>query len=208
MNINGSLHLPLSIALSIITFTGLGLIGLERNLKNITELQLRLDRCVGKTAIEYKNTLTKIEKINKKIKVARIALALSNIEPEAAMALSVYLKKLIFSQNLLITKWRAKNVLWLSNKLCKKNSDLSGPMPTLPWVRDPPDMLGQKPLRWTGKHTEVFRIWLYHKPRYSSATLEGDPNELFKANWKYFLPEKSLFTPLSNIVGQIGANIF
>lgn len=186
-NRDGTLAIPLSLALLILLFSALALWGLLRHWQKLTEIQLRLDKCTGQAALELRNTINFIETANGRIEKIRIALASATLTgalaPEAVVALRAALTSQIALQDLRKAKWQLKRVSWLATGECTRRGDRPVPLPSLDCQRDPPDEIGQRPLRWKGEVPEDFQIAAYHSPRAAGARVARQKGKEWHAEW-------------------------
>jgi hypothetical protein len=139
----------------------------------LVEVQLRLDRCTGQAAQELKTAFERIQALNRAIQAARAALVAGAILPEAAAAAKEALQIAYAAQELAIAAWHARRAYWMIRQGCGESGDSAEPLPSLPWTRDLPDVLGPKPLRWTSESTE-FRIRARNRSRHAAAKLVGE----------------------------------
>lgn len=168
----GVLQIPLMIAMGIIAITGLMTWGILRLWRHHAETQLRLDQCVGHTALELKERLKSIDSSNLIIKGLReaIAAAQASLHPELIPPLQEALEGEVFEQEAVQAKWDFAQASWIARRGCDgKSGDLGIPLPSMQWMRPPPDLLGQRPLVWTGSHPADLRIQLIHLPRAAAA---------------------------------------
>ncbi|HLD98802.1 MAG TPA: hypothetical protein VJB59_01000 [Bdellovibrionota bacterium] len=184
----GSLHVPLLIATLLLSTTGFGIWGVMRSWQNIMKLQLRLDRCVGEAALEFRDRLKLIESANTRIKALRIALAAATIKPILKPPLKVALTIEVARQDYQIARWKFKQADWLLKRGCGKPGDFARPLPAFQYTRFPPDPIGQQPLSWPGEYPNVFRFQAAHLPRVSAAQVYspqkgGNFNGKFSAHW-------------------------
>lgn len=174
----GILHVPLALSLVAITLLGLGSWGVMRHWRKLTETQLRLDRCVGGIAMELQETLEGIDDDNDRITAIRAALLAANLLPPSIPPLRASLAAVVLHQEYLRGKWKLNQALWLVRRGCGEFKDQAGPLPELSLLRDPPDFLGPRGLRWVPAPPESgFRIDVRFAPRASSAKV------LKKARW-------------------------
>ncbi|OFZ56030.1 MAG: hypothetical protein A2428_13835 [Bdellovibrionales bacterium RIFOXYC1_FULL_54_43] len=184
----GSLHAPLLIATLLLTTAGFGIWGVMRSWQNTMKLQLRLDRCVGEAALEFRNRLYIIESANTRIRALRIALAAATIKPILKPPLKVALTIEAARQDYQIARWKLKQADWLLKRGCGKPGDLALPLPAFQWTRLPADPIGQQPLSWPGEYPNVFRFQAAHFPRISAAQVHpsqkgGSFNGKPSAHW-------------------------
>lgn len=168
-NSQGILQIPLALALLAIVSGSVGCWELLRRWRNLAELQLRLDRCTGQTALEFKNTLEKMISSNQKIKAIRASI-LATQGPSASLSpLQATLIAVVGYQESQRIQWETERVLWISKQKCGSHSDVPLPLPPMDWIRDPPDHLGLQPLRWIGPIPEEFHFEISHFPRAAAA---------------------------------------
>jgi hypothetical protein len=169
----GSLTLPLALMLVAGTFMSFGTWGLMRRWRHLTELQDRLDRCVGETALELRGSLTRIEDANRRMAELRAAQAIaaaSGLAGETLAALEVQASL----QDLELLRWKARQARWLAERGCDRVQDLPVPLPEMGWFRPPPDPLGPQPLRWQPGVPRDLKIGLFHSPRAAAARVSAD----------------------------------
>jgi hypothetical protein len=170
----GALHVVMMIALMELAGAGFGVWGLLRHWRGLTETQLRLDRCVGKSALELKHTLVQIEEGNTTIRVLRAAVAVATplghgAEPRALLEVAVR------GQDLLLVRWQARRAEWLARRGCGEGRDLPYPLPSMSWVRPPEDLIGPQALSWEPGVPRSLRVQLVHLPRAAAARVEAQP---------------------------------
>ena len=119
----GVLTVPLLVLLMACALLGLGTLGLMRHWRHLTELQLRLDRCVGTAALDLKKTLERIEAGNTRLKALRAAQAAATLV-EAAGSLVPLMEAEATHQQLEILRWRARQAEWLALRGCDGKADL------------------------------------------------------------------------------------
>ncbi len=189
----GALSLPMAIALMAIAIAGMGIWGLLRHWRHQVELQLRLDRCVGKTALDLKRSLLAIEGENAEIRRIRIALLALTLEPPAKAALESALLVEVGRQETELALWEGRRLAWLARRGCDGRGDSPVPLPGQSWQRDPPDVNGPQPLRWTLGVGKKLHIELVHLPRAAAAEVTGnrtkgafhvDVGSDWRANWE------------------------
>lgn len=186
----GILHVPLALLTVVLLVAGLGIWALLHHWKNLTQTQLRLDRCTGETALELKSKLRKIGKANVRIKAERIAEAVAMVPlPEAAQAMKLVVIAEMAHQEEMRAEWIAKQAKWLLQKGCGAKGDFTLPLPSLKWEREPADELGPNALDLS-ELPRSFRIEARHSPRASAAEVyRGDKNDEpddpteWKARW-------------------------
>lgn len=169
----GALTLPMTLMLSVVMVASVGLLSLMFRWRSLAAHQLRLDRCVGSVAIDLRDSLLTIQRINREITGLRASLAVATIAPPVRATLQATLEAEVVRQELERGRWGARRIKWLARRGCDGEGDIPFLLPEQPWTRDPPDFLGPRPLRWTGDLQAVFRIELHHSPRHSAAEVSA-----------------------------------
>jgi hypothetical protein len=180
----GALSIPLLLALLAISCLGLATWGMMRHWRHLTELQLKLDRCVGDTALDLKRALQEIERANRHIQMLRAAQAASGLaggvgELRPLMILEAR------RQDLEILRWNTKQARWLVQRGCGGAGGVPLPLPSMKWFRAPPDPIGPQPLEWAPGMPRILKLQLTHTPRAAAAVVQpGEGNETsWKASW-------------------------
>ena len=166
---SGVLVMPLGLALVFLGLMALGTLGLMRNWRKLTEVQLRLDRCVGKVAMELRNEQNSIESANRRMEMLRVAIPPAAIYPAVAAALQRALELQALLEEVTLRRWQARRIAWMLERGCDHSRDFPRPLPAMPWIHDPPDPVGARPLRWPPDARLEFRIQLNHSPRHAAA---------------------------------------
>ena len=194
----GALSLPLGALFVVLSLASLGLLGLMQQWRNLTALQLRLDRCTAQTAIALKSNLRSVEATNQIIAKTRLLLAAALIPtPGAVPALRQALIASAAYQEWLRGEWEIRRLGWLTRTGCPELLDRSSPFPKFPWFRDPPDPIGPRPLRWIKGMDHQFRLQLSRKSRSAAAEVsdQGDQQHApakWKAVWTRPRPEAEI----------------
>lgn len=165
---NGAVSVPVALLVGITMSFGIGGWTLLHRWRMLTELQLRLDRCTGEAAQDTKKAFERIQVLNRAIRIARATLEASVVLPEAAEAAREALRLAAAAEEALVAAWRAKRAFWAIRRGCGGSGDRATALPSLPWARDPPDLIGPKPLRWESD-TSTFRIQATNGTRSSAA---------------------------------------
>jgi hypothetical protein len=184
MNREGStalLFLPVLIILS----TALGLVTIEFHWRRVVSTQLRLDRCIAKTALEFKASIERIDALNSKIRALRLAIPPAFLKPPVAKALQESLRALVFVQDAELRRWNGlRRTQWLLQRGCGHRSDRVAPLPEQPWTRPPPDPIGPRALVWAHAGSPL-RIGVMHGKRSSQARIEKLERS-WRARWSSF----------------------
>ena len=180
----GVLQIPLAATLVIVTSTALILLGLSLHWRHLVELQLRLDNCVGSTALSLKSRLNSIDTMNTEIKILRASIAVS--PPHLKPALQAALGALAIAQEVKIQGWKIKQVLWIAQRGCDGKSDLALPLPGLHYSRAPPDAIGPQVTTWDSGEPQELRIRIRRASRFAAAeTGKKDSYAISnRKNWK------------------------
>ncbi len=181
-NHQGIMHIPLIFGLMVSTITGASLLGLHIHWRHLVELQLRLDRCVAKTALQMRDLNSAIEAANLRMTALRVSIAATSLAPSARVGLEAALRAEAFIQQSRLNRWRAKQAWWALKRGCDGFSDDLTLLPSLPWVTEPPDLLGPRPLHWPETEEHLFIIKLSRASRRSAARVERDLDH-WNAHW-------------------------
>lgn len=185
MNRTGSVATGMMLALLIFSTFAFGTWGVLRRWRHLVELQQRLDLCVGRAALDLRDRLDRIGKLNDKIRRVREALAVSTLAPEARPPLQVLLEALVLKQDYDRSVWAARQARWAVGLGCDGPPLQSAPLPSLALVRPPRDTLGPGPLAWrSGTAPTVWLISARARPRLSTAQVTQRKGQL--ANGKQY----------------------
>jgi hypothetical protein len=185
----GSMHLLLAVLLFFLTMSGFGVWSISRRWRHLVETQLRLNQCVGQVALQLRDSLNTLALANQRIYQVRLAMVAAVAEPSLLPALKTALQALVVQQEVAQIRWKVARARWLLPKACGNQPDLGLPLPGIPVTREVADILGPRPLRWTGQMPSVFYVRRLHSPRATSARIEGgsygNPGETAKwrATW-------------------------
>ncbi|MBI4925301.1 MAG: hypothetical protein HY843_05185, partial [Bdellovibrio sp.] len=117
LNRHGFLNIPLCICYTAFALMLFGTLGLLRRERHLVETQLRLDRCVEKTAINLHKTLNKIEDLNKDIRMTSAELMV-DIEPNSRIALQIKLSADVMAQEMIVRSWPKNQAQWIAQQGC------------------------------------------------------------------------------------------
>ena len=92
--------------------------------------------------------------------------------PETVLSLQIALHAEALFQDAQLRIWNFTQVQWISRRGCDGRSDYFFPLPSLSWIRDPPDAIGENELKWRGSTEKKLSIRLWKPPRRSSASVE------------------------------------
>ena len=138
------------------------------------ETQLRLNRCVGLSALALRRHLNLIENTNHAIHATRIAIRAAEVSLQfgAVPALRQAISVIVTAQEGSLAAWKVRQAVWLAREGCGKWGDLPAPLPDLQFRRGVPDDAGLQPLEWVGEKPHEFKIQVYHRPRVAVAKVE------------------------------------
>ncbi len=194
----GVLHIPMALALGIVLMTALGFWGILRQWRGLTSTQLRLDRCVGATALRIRNDLRSLDRDNRAILAARVGIAATMAFPPDDAPFRAALESLVLDQERIQLAWNLRRIQWGLSRGCDGVQDWAMPLSEFPFERPPPDVLGPGPLNWslhppTGRR--LLAVQLSHRPRHARAIVqEGEGNHVISSNWsaRFSSPEELL----------------
>jgi hypothetical protein len=184
----GSVTFPLLLLVVVLTGAMLACLSIGLLWRRKVKLQLRLDACVEKTALELESIQTQIESANRRMRIERAA-ALAAAGPTAGASLraaKVVLTAEMVYQEVLRAKWRARQALWIAQRGCDRKSDAFLPLPSLEWWRPPEDPVGPSALEWQGSKEGGLAIRLWNGNRFSAARVAVGTNTLerkWRARW-------------------------
>lgn len=181
----GSLNIPLALALLALAMASLGTWELLHRWRTLAVLQLRLDSCVGRTAADARDDLSRVGKSNQRMEAVRAAIALVPV-PHLRAALDAELAAEMALQEGIRLRWDARAAGWLLRRGCDGRNDLPMPLPLFPYDRQPPDSLGPRPSRWGDPRDRELVILLRHSPRVARARVEPENGKEIgnESSWK------------------------
>jgi len=182
----GSFHFPFLMFTFLGCMIGFGIWEYQRGWYDLVKRQLNLNCCVGKVALKLKQTLIRVESLNRKIIYFRalIACIIALTKDPFIQKYQTILSGLAFAQDQILQLWKIEKIRWLVHR-CGNPRIKVNPLPELRWIRPPADFIGPKPLEWEGDLPSAFWIQTSYFPRKSSAkvwkALENE--EDWKAEW-------------------------
>jgi hypothetical protein len=215
LGVAGVFHIFLMLITFILVSTGFGIWGVMKQWRILVQTQIRLDRCVGDTALELRNHLNSLVSINQRIFFLRQAIGLAKLEPWLIPPLEAELYIVVGKQEWMRNSWKIRELKWIAVQGCsfEKEKNLAVPLPDLPFARDLPDDKGPQALRWSrgtslirgvskmskmsgedkkgkfiGRPDRTFCIQLRSRSRNAAAKVEGgsDGSFLNKKKWEAF----------------------
>ena len=157
----------------------------------MTHHQLRLNRCVGQVALDFRDRLTKLESLNARIRFLRGSIRVARLVPHlipTIPALEFALFASAAEQDFLLLQWKVTQARWKLPGYCGSLQDRSQPLPALEWTRDGLDDVGPQPLEWSGGLPRVFSFQSGYLPRAAAARVEkvSERNSpRWKASWDH-----------------------
>lgn len=169
---DGMISASLALGVGVIAAAALGLLFALHRHHRLTRLQLELDACAGRAALELRATQRAIEGANRRMRAERAAAAATTVLlPPAAAALKSTLMAEAALQDLRRRGWELRRLSWLAGAGCGTGA-APLPLPALAWHRPPPDSLGPRPLLWRPGAGRRLGIVLRHRYRGSAAVVE------------------------------------
>jgi hypothetical protein len=168
----GMISAALVLGVGAIAAAAFGLLFALHRHHRLTRLQLELDTCAGRAALELRATQRAIEGANRRMRAERAAAAATTVLlPPAAAALKAALTAEVALQDLRRQSWELRRLSWLAAAGCGTGA-APPPLPALAWHRPPPDSLGPRPLEWRPGAGRRLKITLRHRHRGSAAVVE------------------------------------
>jgi hypothetical protein len=169
---HGFLSLPMSLLVSVLALSALGLLGLQAGWRSQARLQLHLDQCAAELALEIAKMNQRLEALNAQIRAARVARAAAMASGQAPVvaASAATLGSLILLQDAQRAFWAKLEIRWMLKRDCPLQPPALG---GLPWFRPPPDALGGRPLEWPPSRQREFVIHFHKKRRKSHASIRA-----------------------------------
>ncbi len=167
--VSGSIQVLMILLIFFFSFSGFGIWGFLRHWRFLVEDQFELDRCVGKSALDFRDSLNSIETSNRRIQELRASILLVQIQPELIPPLQLALQGVVLYQEKIRNQWEWKRVKRFTGFDCSKRRDQAEPLPRLEFVRDPPDELGSQILHWPGTMPMEFYFRIVRSSRGAAA---------------------------------------
>jgi hypothetical protein len=181
----GLMSLPLAFTLVAICGATFGTFLYFEAVKRAVRIQLEIDECAGRAALDLRDHQNRIESGNRRIRALRASIAgATALAPEALTALKASLKAEVAIQEGVLARWKYLAVSWSTmGAPCGKHRD-RGLLPAPPWGRSPPDPIGERPLEWTGIGRKQLLIRMMHVPRRTTVRVRENENEnRWMAEW-------------------------
>jgi hypothetical protein len=153
---------------------GYGTWGILRSWRGLVDTQLRLNRCTGELALEFRDHLNQIEHFNGVIRSLRASIRAATLalQPEVIPAFEVALVSAVTAQEGELLRWELTVLASGLRGDCRKAGDLADRFPALQYQRDVPDEIGMKPLEWRGEMPSEFHFQIVNGPRGAAAKIE------------------------------------
>lgn len=170
----------MAILTCLIGMSSIGIYQVLSDWKEMVKVQLHLDQCVLEAAQKFQNSMNQIEKSNTRIKIIRKALLPAQLLPKARIALSLALKIEVFNQKRVQITWKFFQTAWILRRGCNLPRGIAGPLPSLDWIRPPPDILGPQPLKRIHTNKNSFLVLAIRYPRKSAISIYEKKSNWFK----------------------------
>lgn len=175
----GSIQVLCIVCIFFVAMSGFGVWGVLRHWRFLVETQLRLNRCIGTVALDFRSTLNHLEKSNRRIRSLRAAIVAAHLQPETIPPLRTTLELSVAEQDWVLGQWQAKQAVWMVSFGCGNGGDLPMPLPSLGYFREPPDWIGSNPLQWVEMPKE-FHFQVSHHSRHAAARVSGRVHEAYE----------------------------
>ena len=111
LNQTGSLSILLCLWVLITVLSGLGILGFSRLLRTRVDTQLRLDRCVGEIAIEFRNELNRLVFLNRTIFRAKSNIKLAQVTGQFELIPGHIqtIETTVLKQDLVFARWHRRS---------------------------------------------------------------------------------------------------
>lgn len=181
----GALQLALGTALGTAAACALAFFAIGNHWTRQVRVQLELDRCVGRAALEFRGHLGSLERSNERLRVLRaaVAAALASGSPAAISAARAATSAQAKLQDLELLKWRHRQMRWNLEAECRPRM-LDAGLPDLPFRRPPRDLLGESPLDWDKRRPRRFSIAAARAGRQARAFVFGRTGTEWSASWR------------------------
>ncbi len=157
----GTLTMLFCFALIIVSSCGLCILGSLRYWRFSVETQLRLNRCVGAAAGEFRDLLNLLVALNHEIYGLRSVTTFA--EPSLVPFLKETLAQAVMDQESVYAKWNFKRLNWGTNEHCRGPTDTYLVLPEISLRRESDDQLGPKPFTWDDPvESSVFSVQALH----------------------------------------------
>ena len=185
LNEKGALSVLALAFVLIFAGMGFGIWGYLRHWRHLVQLQFRLDRCVGETALNLVSTMDRVEMLNSLIKTTRAAIAGCTFFCQSVIPILLNVQKAtVVGQDLSVNLWNSKAIPWLIKQGCDNQRDRAGEFPKLDYTRDLPDELGLGVLSRSPGALREFHIQVSHSPRHAAAVVKReDSGGQERARW-------------------------
>jgi hypothetical protein len=182
----GALQLALGTALGTAAVCAMAFFGIAQHWTRLVRVQLELDRCVGRAALEFRGHLDSLERSNQRLRVLRAAVgaALASGNPAAISAARGATSAQAGLQDLELLKWRHRQIRWILEAECRSRPPAPG-LPDLPFRRPPRDLWGETPLEWDAESPRRFSLIATRAGRQARAFVVGQKGSpAWAASWR------------------------
>jgi hypothetical protein len=185
LGVAGAVSIPVLMLLVVGISAGFGSWTLMRKWSMMAHHQLRLNRCVGQVALEFRDRLTKLEDLNQRIKVLRGSIRVARFVPSllpTVPGLELALFASVTQQDFHRLQWRMTQGRWMFPGYCGNSRDQPRQLPSLEFTRGSPDDVGPQALEWKGDQPDVFLFQIKHSSRVAAARVDQD-SETSSQGW-------------------------
>ncbi len=181
---DGALQLALGTALAVAAIATLGCLAIAQHWTRTVRIQLEIDRCTGRAALELRNHLGSIERSNETLGVLRAAVAasLATGNPGAISAARAATTAAARLQDLELLSWKQRQLRWILGPECRSSPPATA-LPDLPFRRPPPDLWGERLLQWQSPAPRRFSIRVRRNGRRSESFIFSGADERWSASW-------------------------
>jgi hypothetical protein len=180
---HGALQLALGTALAAAATAALTSFAIAQHWTRKVRIQLEIDRCAGRAALELRDHLGSLERSNQTLRALRAAVAasLASGNPGAISAARAATTASARLQDLEILSWKQRQIRWILEPECR--SSPPGGLPDLPFRRPPPDLWGDQLLQWRTDVPRQFSIRVRRNGRHSVSFVFSRADERWTASW-------------------------
>jgi len=189
LGLEGSVFISCLLLLCMGVSISLGVWMLMQKWSQMTYHQLRINRCVGQVALDFRDRLIEIEDLNSKMSVLRGSIRVARVLPALAPllpGLELTLLGLVARQEVLLIQWRLRQMKWRVPGFCGNQRDRLFRLPALEFSRGVPDDVGPQLLRWDGDMPNEFLFQVQYQNRASAAQVKRKSEaktQEWRAHW-------------------------
>lgn len=188
-NESGQATVPLLLLFTTGLVAAFGSWGLLRLHFRQAELQLGLDSCVGRKAVELRDLLRFVESSNVRITSLRASVVAASFQPELIPPLQRWLEAEAALQEVRLSNWRVGIAGWMAGAACGPvSAAVVTSVPGVRLVRPNRDVVGPLPLEWIGEEPRTLHFAVAARERSAAAEVRRHPatsplEEKWTAHW-------------------------